>query len=243
MTTEQDQSTTEDRPDKAASSTTDRPIASGDGRSASFAVSGPDSPATDDSNDSGPYIDDIAPRRTRDFGDLTRAGLSLLMAAVVMVFAVYLGGMTRGVESDAHTAAQVINWLADFPSTVLTQLATTVIVVIVLAQLLLAREWLQAAVSALAMFAGYGIVWVISTAISSLNDFTLPMALVSAATSYGSGLLPDIYAGMASFLTAAGPRRTRSTVKWSWNILYAIAASSAAISRSRVFSLVISTLT
>ena len=202
MTTEQDQSTTEDRPNKATSSTTDRPIASGDGRSASFAVSGPDSPATDDSNDSGPYIDDIAPRRTRDFGDLTRAGLSLLMAAVVMVFAVYLGGMTRGVESDAHTAAQAINWLAAFPSTVLTQLATTVIVVIVLAQLLLAREWLQAAVSALAMFAGYGIVWVISTAISSLNDFTLPMALVSAATSYGSGLLPDIYAGMASFLTA-----------------------------------------
>ena len=167
MTTEQDQSTTEDRPNKATSSTTDRPIASGDGRSASFAVSGPDSPATDDSNDSGPYIDDIAPRRTRDFGDLTRAGLSLLMAAVVMVFAVYLGGMTRGVESDAHTAAQAINWLAAFPSTVLTQLATTVIVVIVLAQLLLAREWLQAAVSALAMFAGYGIVWVISTAISS----------------------------------------------------------------------------
>ena len=151
MTTEQDQSTTEDRPNKATSSTTDRPIASGDGRSASFAVSGPDSPATDD----------IAPRRTRDFGDLTRAGLSLLMAAVVMVFAVYLGGMTRGVESDAHTAAQAINWLAAFPSTVLTQLATTVIGVIVLAQLLLAREWLQAAVSALAMFAGYGIVWVI----------------------------------------------------------------------------------
>ncbi len=58
------------------------------------------------------------------------------MAAVVMVFAVYLGGMTRGVETDAHTAAQAINWLAAFPSTVLTQLATTVIVVIVLAQLL-----------------------------------------------------------------------------------------------------------
>ena len=48
--------------------------------------------------------------------------------------------------------------MADFPSTVLTQLATIVIVIIVLAQLLLAREWLQAAVSALAMFAGYGMV-------------------------------------------------------------------------------------
>ena len=162
------------------------------------------------------------------------------MAAVVMVFAVYLGGMTRGVESDAHTAAQAINWLAAFPSTVLTQLATTVIVVIVLAQLLLAREWLQAAVSALAMFAGYGIVWVISTAISSLNDFTLPMALVSAATSYGSGLLPDIYAGMASFLTAAGPRRTRSTVKWSWNILYAIAAVMVVLSWHSVTGMLVS---
>ena len=148
--------------------------------------------------------------------------------------------MTRGVESDAHTAAQVINWLADFPSTVLTQLATIVIVIIVLAQLLLAREWLQAAVSALAMFAGYGMVWVVSTAISSLNDFTLPMALVSAATSYGSGLLPDIYAGMASFLTAAGPRRTRSTVKWSWNILYAIAAVMVVLSWHSVTGMLVS---
>ena len=124
--------------------------------------------------------------------DAQMGAMMLAVVSVVMVFAVYLGGMTRGVESDAHTAAQAINWLAAFPSTVLTQLATTVIVVIVLAQLLLAREWLQAAVSALAMFAGYGIVWVISTAISSLNDFTLPMALVSAATSYGSGLLPAV---------------------------------------------------
>lgn len=122
----------------------------------------------------------------------------------------------------------------------LTQLATIVIVIIVLAQLLLAREWLQAAVSALAMFAGYGMVWVVSTAISSLNDFTLPMALVSAATSYGSGLLPDIYAGMASFLTAAGPRRTRSTVKWSWNILYAIAAVMVVLSWHSVTGMLVS---
>ena len=157
MTTEQDQSTTEDRPSEASSFTSDRPIASGDGRSADYPVEQSDSSMNSSGKGSGPYIDDIAPRRTRDFGDLTRAGLSLLMAAVVMVFAVYLGGMTRGVESDAHTAATAINWLADFPSTVLTQLATIVIVVIVLAQLLIAREWLQAAVSALAMFAGYGV--------------------------------------------------------------------------------------
>ena len=66
------------------------------------------------------------------------------------------------------------------------------------------------------------------------------MALVSAATSYGSGLLPDIYAGMASFLTAAGPRRTRSTVKWSWNILYAIAAVMVVLSWHSVTGMLVS---
>lgn len=240
MTTEQDQSTTEDRPSEASSFTSDRPIASGDGRSADYPVEQSDSSMNSSGKGSGPYIDDIAPRRTRDFGDLTRAGLSLLMAAVVMVFAVYLGGMTRGVESDAHTAATAINWLADFPSTVLTQLATIVIVVIVLAQLLIAREWLQAAVSALAMFAGYGVAAAISILISGLHDYTLALALVSAATSFGSALLPSIYGGMAAFLTAAGPRRTRSTVKWGWNILYATAAVMVVLSWHSVTGMLVS---
>ncbi|NMM97447.1 lysylphosphatidylglycerol synthase transmembrane domain-containing protein [Bifidobacterium olomucense] len=188
----------------------------------------------------GPFIEDVPPRRTHDFADLTRAALSLLMAAVVMVFAVYLGGMTRGVEDDAHTAAQAINWLADFPSTVLTQLATIVIVVIVLGQLLLTRAWLEAAVSALSMFAGYGAVWAISVLISGLHDATLSMALVSAATTFGSTLLPDIYAGMAAFLTAAGPRRIRSSVKWSWNILYATAAVMVVLSWHSVTGMLVS---
>lgn len=194
----------------------------------------------DNDQHDGPFIEDVAPRRTRDFADLMRVGLSLLMAAVVMVFAVYLGGMTRGVESDAHTAAKAINWLADFPSTVLTQLATIVIVVFVLGQLLFTRMWLEAAVSALAMFAGYGTVWGISTAISELGDHTLALALISAATSLGSTLLPDIYGGMAAFLTAAGPRRTRSSVKWSWNILYATAAVMVVLSWHSVTGMLVS---
>lgn len=194
----------------------------------------------DNDQHDGPFIEDVAPRRTRDFADLMRVGLSLLMAAVVMVFAVYLGGMTRGVESDAHTAAKAINWLADFPSTVLTQLATIIIVVFVLGQLLFTRMWLEAAVSALAMFAGYGTVWGVSTAISGLGDHTLALALISAATSLGSTLLPDIYGGMAAFLTAAGPRRTRSSVKWSWNILYATAAVMVVLSWHSVTGMLVS---
>lgn len=186
------------------------------------------------------HIDDVAPRRTHDFGDLTRAAMSLELAAVVMVFAVYMGGMTRGVESDAHTAAQAINWLAGIPSTVLQQFATLVIVVMVLCQLLLSREWLQAAVSALAMFAGYGTAWLVSVAISGLADRTLALSLASAATSFGSGLLPNMYAGMATFLTVAGPRRTRSSVKWGWNIMYAVAAVMVVLSWHSVTGMLVS---
>ncbi|OZG68326.1 lysylphosphatidylglycerol synthase transmembrane domain-containing protein [Bifidobacterium eulemuris] len=172
----------------------------------------------------GVHIDDIAPRRTRDFGDLMRAALAVIVALVAVVCAATMRGLTSGVESDAHTAAQAIEWLADVPSSVLQQLATIVIVVMVLAQLLLSREWFQAAVSAVGMLAGYGAIWGISALISGNGGPTLVAAMSSAATAYGIGLLPDVYAGIGAFLTVAGPRRIRSTVKWAWNMLYALAA-------------------
>lgn len=185
-------------------------------------------------------IVDVAPKRTRDFGDLTRAALALLLAAIVMVCAVYLGGFTRGVESDVHTAAQAINWMADIPATALQQLVTIIIVVLVIGQLLLAREWLTTVTVALTMFAGYGAVWAASWLISGLEDRTLAMALVSAATSFDTGLLPNMYAAMAAFLTVAGPRRTRSTVTWGWNILYATAALMVMLSWHSVTGMLVS---
>lgn len=195
---------------------------------------------TDDANINNARIDDIAPKRTRDFGDLTRAVLALALAAIVMVCAVYLGGFTRGVEADAHTAAQAINWMADIPATALQQLVTIVIVVSVIGQLLIAREWLTTVTAVLTMFAGYGAVWAVSSLITSLDDATLAIALISAATSFSAGLLPNIYAAMAAFLTAAGPRRTRSTVKWGWNILYATAALMVVLSWHSVTGMLVS---
>lgn len=108
------------------------------------------------------HIDDVAPKRTHDFGDLTRAALSLVGAVIVMVFAVYMGGITSGVEADVHTAAQAINWLADIPSSVLQQLATVIIVVTVLIQLMLAREWLVTLTAIAGMLAGYLAAWGLS---------------------------------------------------------------------------------
>lgn len=138
------------------------------------------------------HIDDVAPKRTHDFGDLTRAALSLVGAVIVMVFAVYMGGITSGVEADVHTAAQAINWLADIPSSVLQQLATVIIVVTVLIQLMLAREWLVTLTAIAGMLAGYLAAWGLSILICTTNRM-LAISVVSATTLLDSGLLPGIY--------------------------------------------------
>ena len=189
---------------------------------------------------SSPRIDDVPPRRTHDFGDLFRAGGAVLFAAVVMLSATYLSGITRGVESDAHTAGKALDWMVNLPTSMLQQLAIVVIVVGVLAQLLISREWLQSAISILAMFGGYALAGVLSMLVSHSGNITLISALSSPSTWYGPVLLPDFYAGAAALLTAAGPRRTRSTVKWGWNIIYTVAALLVVLSVNSVAGVLVS---
>ncbi|KAA8819988.1 TIGR00374 family protein [Bifidobacterium rousetti] len=172
-----------------------------------------------------PHIDDVPPKRIHDFGDLLHAGAAVLLALVAMLSATYLSGFVTGIESDAHhVAGQTLNWMVDLPTSMLQQLAIVAIVVMAIAQLLVAREWLQAVLALLALFGGMAFAWGISLAVSSIGNATMVSALGSASSTYGAGLLPDFYAGAGALLTVAGPRRTRSTVKWGWNILYAVAA-------------------
>ncbi|MBT1161055.1 MULTISPECIES: lysylphosphatidylglycerol synthase transmembrane domain-containing protein [Bifidobacterium] len=185
-------------------------------------------------------IDDVPPRRIHDVGDLLRAGASVVLAVVAMLSAMYLRGITTGVETDAHTAGQALNWMVDLPTTLLQQLAIVSIVVMVVAQLLLSRAWMQAALSVLAMFAALGAVWGISLTVTRFGDATLIAALSSPNSWTGSSLLPDFYAGAAALLTAGGPRRTRSTVKWGWNILYTVAALLVLLSVNSVAGVLVS---
>lgn len=168
-------------------------------------------------------IDDVPPHRTHDFGDLLRAAGAVLLAAIVMFFATYLRGITTGVESDVQHAGTAVSWLADLPASLLLQLAGTAIVVSVLLQLLVSRQWLQTVVSIVAMFVGYAAAWGLSLALSATGLGALIGSLLSPTTVFGPTLLPDFYAGMAAFLSAAGPRRIRASVKWGWSALYAVA--------------------
>lgn len=187
-----------------------------------------------------PHIEDVAPKRIHDVADLFRAAGAILLAAVVMLSATYLNGITSGVESDAHTAGQALDWMVNLPTSMLQQLAIVAIVVGVLAQLLINREWLQSALSIMAMFAGYALAWAVSLAVAASANLTLISALSSASTVGGPTLLPDFYAGAAALLSMAGPRRTRSAVKWGWNILYTVAALLVILSANSVAGVLVS---
>ena len=132
-------------------------------------------------------------------------------------------GTASGVESDVHSAGRVVSWLMDVPSALLQQLAIVCITVSVLIQLLTSKEWLQSVISVVSLIFGFFAVWGISALISNSGNTMLIIPLQSNSTSVGTGLLPDFYAAMASFLTVSGPRRIRSCTKWGWNVLYAVA--------------------
>ena len=165
----------------------------------------------------------MPPKRSRDFADLTHAFFALVLGIGVILFSVYLHGTASGVESDVHSAGRVVSWLMDVPSALLQQLAIVCITVSVLIQLLTSKEWLQSVISVVSLIFGFFAVWGISALISNSGNTMLIIPLQSNSTSVGTGLLPDFYAAMASFLTVSGPRRIRSCTKWGWNVLYAVA--------------------
>ena len=187
-----------------------------------------------------PVIEDVAPRRIHDFGDLVHAVSAVLLAAVAILSSIYLSGFVTGVESDAHSAGRALNWMVDLPTSMLQRLTIVTIAVMAIVQLLVGREWLQSALALLAMFGGLATVWGISMAVSTFGNFTFITALSSPSSIIGTGLLPDFYAGSAALLTVAGPRRTRSTVKWGWNILYISSAILILLSINSVTGVIVS---
>ncbi|KAA8822111.1 lysylphosphatidylglycerol synthase transmembrane domain-containing protein [Bifidobacterium vespertilionis] len=172
--------------------------------------------------DDSVMISDTPPRRVRDFGDLVRLAGSVLASVAVMLIAVFLRGLASGVERDVHSASAWVSWLGDLPTLMISQLATFLVVFSVLIQIAMAREWRQAVSSMVALVAGYAVVGLASRAIVAVGPQSLVNGLWSV-TSDGGFLLPDVYAGMAAFLTAAGPHRLRSTVRWGWNIICGVA--------------------
>ena len=84
-------------------------------------------------------IEDVPPKRNRDFADLLHALFAVLVGAAVILFSIYLHGTSSGVESDVRSAGHVVSWLMDVPTSLLQQIAIVFITVSVLIQLLIAK--------------------------------------------------------------------------------------------------------
>ena len=123
-------------------------------------------------------IADNEPQRAHVFSDLIHAAAALIAGVLVIVFAVYLRGITAGVESDAHTAARALEWLLDVPASFLQQLIVVYAVVSVLIQLVVSREWLRSACSVGALMLGFGAVWGVSYLLSSQGSAILVNSLL-----------------------------------------------------------------
>ena len=185
-------------------------------------------------------IRDTPPQRVHDAEDLLRALAALILGILVTLAAVYLKGIAAGVESDMRQAGNAMDWLMDVPTAFLQQAVTVTVVLAVLVHLLVNREWIQAITAPLAMFLGFGLVMLTSNLILKAGNPTL-IASFSSQNAIGSPvLLPDFYAGLAAFLSAAGPRRLRSSVKWGWNALYVVAIIMVAISSNSASGVLVS---
>ena len=185
-------------------------------------------------------IRDTPPQRVHDAEDLLRALAALILGILVTLAAVYLKGIAAGVESDMRQAGNAMDWLMDVPTAFLQQAVTVTVVLTVIVHLLVNREWIQAITAPLAMFLGFGLVMLTSNLILKAGNPTL-IASFSSQNAIGSPvLLPDFYAGLAAFLSAAGPRRLRSSVKWGWNALYIVAVIMVAISSNSASGVLVS---
>ncbi|WP_241218896.1 lysylphosphatidylglycerol synthase transmembrane domain-containing protein [Bifidobacterium dolichotidis] len=188
------------------------------------------------------HIDDIEPKRSHVFGDLVNAGACLIIAALMLLFAVYLRGVTMGVAADAQNVGKSVDWLLDVPASLLRQLVIIYIVVSVLIQSITQREWYQSAIAVGSLLLGFAAAWGTSAALTTWGDTTLINTLLSAGTIVGTTLLPDFYAALGAFLTVAGPSRARTTVKWGWSILIATAIIFVITSWSSVTGVIVSIL-
>lgn len=162
-------------------------------------------------------IDDTQPNLVRNWADLLYALSSLILGLLVIASAMLLSGTTNGVESDARSAGKIISWMVtDLPCSMLQQGLTLTIVSVGILYIVIAKQWLRAALAVITMFIAYGAVWSLSYALESLHSQTLLIALQSQSTTAVFELLPDMYAVLVAFLTITGPQREHPHVRWCW---------------------------
>ncbi|MDO4913766.1 MAG: TIGR00374 family protein, partial [Bifidobacteriaceae bacterium] len=169
-------------------------------------------------------IEDTAPARTRNFIDLMYSAFSFAFVLLILLITNYTRGITSGVALDARNAISQFNWLVEIPSTLLQQLLSITVVIVILCQMLIQREWVQGLFTVVSTIASYALITLVSIVLFYFAPDNLVHTLIVSGEPNPTSIIPDIYAGLATFLTVAGPRLLRPSVRWCWNSLFILAS-------------------
>ena len=170
---------------------------------------------------------DLPVARVRRPRDLLELILSAAAIVVVLLLAVYAHATTIGVTEDVQSAAALIlRQILLLPVTVLEGVVTFFLPLLVITMQLIRRRWRLALESLVAA----GLAGTLTMAAIWLLDSYAPPALTVGLTitrtitdeALTVIAMNPLVAGIAALLTTAGRRAQRPSVRWSWNLLWAV---------------------
>ncbi|WP_201288719.1 lysylphosphatidylglycerol synthase transmembrane domain-containing protein [Actinomyces sp. zg328] len=166
---------------------------------------------------------DEAPRRRRRAEDLL--SLALVSAGIlsVLVLATYAHETTTGVTADVRVVlSSVLRQVLILPLQTLEGLATFLIPVLVLLNQLLRGRWRGAAESAAGAVTGWALTIMALWTLKAWAPPTLSAGLTVTASGFPRLGVSVVFAALVGLLTAAGERRSSSTVRYGWVAIWMI---------------------
>ena len=163
----------------------------------------------------GATIIDRAPKRMRDWGDLAKLSIFLILSALVVISSLWLKNTTNSIESDVKRVSYPFSWLVLLPLSLLFNIVLSAIVIAVFIQLLFKRMWIPALSSALALIGGF----CVSVICAHLFFIYRLDSFLGAGSSFRAGSF-DASLTVMAFLTASNGRSMRNKLGWAWKVYY-----------------------
>jgi len=167
---------------------------------------------------------DIPAARLHHPSDLFGVVVAVLGIVVVLVVAAYAQNTSEGITEDVQGFAGLLGRILFVPVTVLVALVTVVVPLSVLVDLAVRRQGRllleTAAAAAIGLTLTMSAHWALTTFGDPGDSQGLPRALSILKGGAWQLTLPGYVAMLAALLTLAGPRGSRSAIRWSWNALW-----------------------
>jgi len=171
----------------------------------------------------GVRIVDTPALRVHHPADLVGVVLALVGVVLLLVLAVYAHGTTEGIGDDVRGIARLVREVLFVPVAVLDAIATFLLPVAVLAELVLRRLVRQALEAVAAAVVGVLVAvlaaWLIDLP-AATSDLVTSFSVWSRDDAAWVVSIPPLVTGAAALFTTAGQRSRRRAVGWGWNFVW-----------------------